>query len=109
MKALNLLFLFLPLIMCSCETLSESSSYLPNTFTTENIMSVRQGMTSEKIAELFGAPKSINTSVCGAGVGEKWNCTTWKYGEFPYDEASFIFNVQSSGAMILNSFDIKRR
>ena len=83
-------------------TVSEKSR-----FTTENIMKVHQGMRSDKILEMFGAPRNVSQSVCGASVGKPWACATWEYGEFPYEWASFTFAVDG-GSLILNSFDVHR-
>jgi hypothetical protein len=60
-------------------------------FTSESILKVHQGMSSNKILEMFGAPKNVSQSVCGASVGKPWACTTWEYGEVPCDWASFTF------------------
>ena len=84
-----------------------SCSTLPVSFTTENIMKIHQGMTSQEILELFGEPRSISTAVCQPENGKPWNCTTWKYGEFPYDYASFTFSGER-GYYILNHFNIER-
>ena len=88
-----------------CATIPD---FLPPTlsaFTPEKMMIVQQGMTSERVLELFGEPKSVNQAVCGASTGHKWNCTTWAYGEFPYKRAGFTFD--SGGVpMVLNNFEI---
>ena len=76
-------------------------------FTTENIMKVHQGMGSKKILEMFGAPKNVSQSVCGASVGKPWTCTTWEYGDVPYNGASFTCSGDG-GSLILNSFDVHR-
>ena len=94
--------LFLGLISLSLA----SCSALPSTFSTENIMTIHQGMSSDEILTLFGEPKSIRVSVCG-GLLNRWNCTTWEYGEFPYDHASFTFSGEHD-SLILNNFDIDR-
>lgn len=83
------------------------TSALPRTFTTENILKIRQGMSSDEILSMFGPPKNVSSSICGGLVGEKWRCTTWEYGDFPYDRASFTFN-DDNGSLLLNSFDIHR-
>jgi len=88
-------------------TSSYSSSALPNTFTTKNILKVHQGMSSDKILKLFGEPKSIRSSICGGATGPSWRCTTWKYGNFPYDNANFTFSGEH-GLYKLNNFDINR-
>jgi hypothetical protein len=80
---------------------------LPTAFTTENVMSVRQGMESDEILKLFGTPKNVRQAVCGASTGKSRSCTTWEYGEFPYDRASFTFD-SDSGVLILNNFDVHR-
>jgi hypothetical protein len=77
-------------------------------FTTENIMKVHAGMSSNKILEMFGAPKNVSQSVCGASVGRPWTCTTWEYGEVPYDWASFTF-AGDSGSLILNNFNVHKK
>ena len=86
---------------------SFGTSALPASFTTENILKIHQGMSSDEILALFGEPKSVSSAVCGGLTGASWTCTTWKYGEFPYDRASFTFSG-NHGSYILNSFDIDR-
>lgn len=76
---------------------------LPNSFTTDNVMNVYQGMASDRILEMFGTPKNVSQAVCGASTGKPWTCTTWEYGEFPYDRASFTF-ASDTGSLILNNF-----
>lgn len=94
------IYLLFVLVICGC-------SSLPGSFTTENIMKIKQGMSSDEILEMFGPPKAVDQSVCGATVGEKWTCTTWEYGKFPYERASFTFSGEP-GAYSLNSFKIDR-
>jgi hypothetical protein len=77
-------------------------------FTTENIMKIHRGMNSDKILEMFGAPKDVSQSVCGAAVGAPWTCTSWKYGEAPYEWASFTFS-DGSGSLILNDYQVHRK
>ncbi len=96
--------LLAPLLLTSCETMSMSA--LPSSFTTENIMKVHQGMSSDEILALFGEPKSIRSAICGRAPNQ-WNCTTWEYGDSPYDNASFTFSGEH-GFYILNNFDVDR-
>lgn len=98
--------LLLSLLLASCETIPSVTSALPSSFSTENIMKVHQGMSSEGILELFGEPNSISTAVCGMSP-KQWNCTTWKYGDFPYDRAEFTFSG-NHGSLVLNSFSVDR-
>ena len=65
-------------------------------------------MSSNKILEMFGAPKNVSQAVCGATVGKPWACTTWEYGDIPYEWASFTF-AGGGGSLILNNFDIHRK
>lgn len=88
------------LILTGCAT-------LPRSFTSENVMSVHQGMGSDEILRMFGTPKNVKQAVCGASTGRAWNCTTWEYGEFPYDRASFTFDSES-GSLVLNNFGVQR-
>ena len=93
----------------SCATSSSSSfdtSALPSSFTTENILKVHQGMSSDEILTLFGEPKSVRSAICGM-LPNQWTCTTWKYGDSPYGNASFTFNGDH-GSYRLNNFDIDR-
>lgn len=103
----RVIYLFLiSFLLMSCAVSPAITSALPASFSTQNIMTVHQGMRSEDILELFGEPNSIKTAVCGAGSSQ-WNCTTWEYGDFPYDRASFTFSG-SHGALILNNFSVER-
>ncbi len=81
-------------------------SALPATFTTENIMQVHQGMSSDEILAIFGEPKSVDVAVCGMPPNQ-WTCTTWEYGEFPYERASFTFNGKHD-SLRLNNFEVER-
>ena len=67
-------------------------------------MKLHQGMNSKEILILFGEPKKINVGVCGRSPNQ-WTCTTWEYGEFPYERASFTFNGKHD-SLRLNNFDI---
>ncbi len=90
--------------LSACATLSTST--LPSSFTTENIMKVHQGMGSDEILKMFGTPKSVSQAVCG---GERaWTCTTWEYGEFPYDRATFTFSGNTE-KKVLNDFKVDRK
>lgn len=89
----------LVLLLASC-------SGLPSRFSTENIMKVHQGMSSDEILALFGTPTSVRASVCGKPPNQ-WNCTTWEYGVFPYGRASFTFSGEH-GSLTLNNFDVDR-
>jgi hypothetical protein len=95
----TLLLTTLPFMLASC-------SALPSAFSTENIMKIHQGMSSDEILTLFGKPKSIRMDVCGKEP-DLWNCTTWYYGESPYDHASFRFSGEHD-SLILNNFEINR-
>ena len=92
----------LSLAACSTNLISA----LPSSFTTKNIMKVHQGMSSDEILKLFGEPKSISSAVCGRAPNQ-WTCTTWKYGNSPYDNASFTFSGKH-GSYALNNFDVDR-
>jgi len=80
---------------------------LPTSFTTANVMSVREGMASDEILKIFGTPKNVSTAVCGSSTGNPWTCVTWEYGEFPYDRAKFTFNSKY-GHAVLNDFEVRR-
>jgi hypothetical protein len=65
-------------------------------------------MGSNQILEMFGAPKNVSQSTCGAAVGRPWSCTTWEYGEAPYNYASFTFTARS-GSLTLNHFNVHQK
>ena len=85
----------------------EAQSTLPRGFTTENIMKVRAGMTSGEIVQLFGNPKSISSTTCGAGAGKPWQCIIWRYGDRSHQSGNFYFSTDND-VMLLNNFDIDR-
>lgn len=86
-------------------TLSACGTW-PTIITSEDLMEVHEGMRSEEILSRFGEPKAVNNSTCGMPPNQ-WSCTTWEYGEYPYDEASFTFR-EESGSLILNNYNMKR-
>lgn len=91
------LALFMGLFLSACTT-----------FSTEKVMKVRQGMSSNEILEMFGKPKNVSQSVCGTATGNPWTCTTWEYGEHGWgDRASFTFSGESEN-LILNNFSFNR-
>ena len=55
-------------LLSACAT--SPFSTLPSSFTTENVMKVHQGMSSNKILKMFGTPKSVSQAVCGANTGQ---------------------------------------
>ena len=91
----------LSLFMAAC-------SSLPMSFSTENTMKVHRGMSSSEILELFGNPKNVSQSTCGASVGVPWSCTIWEYGLYPYERASFTFSGNAPDSLILNDFSVTR-
>lgn len=102
----SFLFMFFGFVLYACAT--PSTSTLPNSFTTEKIMTVHQGMSSSEILNMFGNPKSVSQSVCGSDAGKEWTCTTWEYGEFPYDRATFTFSGNGE-VKLLNDFKVDRK
>jgi hypothetical protein len=69
-------------------------------------MKLHQGMSSDEILTLFGEPKNITVRECGQPPNQ-WTCTTWEYGEFPNDRASFTFNGEHD-SLKLNNFKVDR-
>ena len=95
------------LTLSSCVTNGTNLfSALPSTFTTENVMQIHQGMSSDDILAMFGKPKSVEVTSCGRAP-HNWTCTIWEYGEFPYDRALFYFGGKHD-SLLLNSFDVDR-
>jgi hypothetical protein len=75
----------------------------------ENMMKIHPGMSSDEILKMFGKPRSVRQSVCGGAAERTWVCTTWDYGEFGTDRASFTFSGETADKLILNDFDIDRK
>jgi hypothetical protein len=71
-------------------------------------MKIHPGMPSSEILAMFGAPKNVSQSVCGANVGKPWTCTTWEYGDIFEDWARFTFAADGS-SLVLNNFDVHRK
>ena len=99
---------FLSLILLSLVSCSDlpSNFALTSKFSTENIMKVHQGMSSNDILALFGEPEKIRVAVCGRPP-DQWTCTTWEYGEFSNKRASFTFGGEHD-SLKLNNFEVDR-
>jgi len=94
-------YTFLAVTLLACALLTACS-----TFSTENIMKVHAGMSSNEIRSMFGDPTNVSTSVCGKPP-RVWTCTTWEYQESPYSRASFTF-ADVRGSLRLNNFNVDR-
>ncbi len=94
-------------VVLACGLLSACST-LPFSFTTKNIMKIHQGMSSKEVLKMFGNPKNVSQSVCGGATDHTWTCTTWEYGKFPYQRATFTFAGDNADSLILNSFEVDR-
>ncbi len=101
MRIITILFFvsIISLTLSSCST-------LPMSFSSDNIMKIHQGMSSDEILKLFGKPKNFSVSVCSKPPNQ-WACTTWEYGKFSYDRASFTFSGKP-GSLKLNNFNVDR-
>lgn len=99
---MRLIFLLITMgFLSACST-------LPTSFSTENVMKVHNGMKSDEILKMFGEPKSVSQSICGSDTGNTWTCTTWKYGRYPFDRASFTFSGDDPKNLKLNDFSVDR-
>lgn len=92
-------------LISACATTQFSN--LPTSFNNENILKIKQGMSSKEILSMFGPPKNVAQAVCGSETGKTWTCTTWEYGKFPYDRASFTFGGDAPN-LFLNNFKVDR-
>ena len=88
-------------------SLSSCTTFPATTFTTENVMKVHQGMSSNEIFAMFGGPKNISVRVCGMPPNQ-WTCTTWDYDVFPDGDAEFTFAGEHT-SLILNDFNVDRK
>jgi hypothetical protein len=84
-------------------------AFTPSSFNEANIDSLRIGMSSTEVREMFGAPNEVSVATCGgATAGGAWTCETWKYRtSSSYRTNNFVFSVQQN-TKLLNSWDIKR-
>ena len=104
---------FISLSLSSCSTLpidslaednmgvhQEIRSSNSTNFTSENIMKVRQGMSSNEILAMFGEPKSVDVDSYS---------TTWRYTyeEMPFFRARFRFSGEHD-SLTLDDFSIDR-
>ena len=98
----KLITLSLSLLLTGCVTTSTT------TFTDEQVLSIKEGMTSDEVLALFGAPDDVEVSTCGGRMGiPVWNCTVWRYGDYDTDNAGFYFSTHD-GVLHLASYDIDR-
>ncbi|MBI1302051.1 MAG: hypothetical protein GC137_10440 [Alphaproteobacteria bacterium] len=100
MRVFNVLLCLVSFFLSSCST-------LPASFSSENVMKIQQGMSSDEILEMFGEPKSVSVQTCGTSTPNPWSCTTWEYGQYGYHYASFTF-AGNPGALLLNNYKVDR-
>jgi hypothetical protein len=68
----------------------------------EKQMKLDEGMTMEQVQALLGDPESTDHAVCGAGVGQPWQCRTWSYGQ-PGHRFQVVFRKDAAG-WVVNSW-----
>lgn len=92
---LTLLFVTVNLMGCATQ------------FTEANIDSLRIGMPSSEIKEMFGSPTQVRSSVCGSATTKgAWICETWTYESFSGTN-KFTFSVKPDGKT-LNDWTVKK-
>ena len=90
-------FVLSALLLASCAT----------QFTEEKTDMLHVGMNAQLAKELFGAPSSVSSSVCGASTsGGAWTCEKWTY-ETLSGESYLRFSVKPEGKF-LNDWNVKR-
>lgn len=89
------ILLLMPLLLSACSGVQSNPQ---NGFTTENIMKIKRGMSSDEILGLFGEPNNVRVTEYD---------TTWEYGDYPIYRASFEFSGEHD-SLKLDSFNIKR-
>lgn len=76
-------------------------------FTEASIESLRIGMPSTEIKEMFGSPNRVRSSVCGASTPKgAWVCETWTY-ETMRGTNNFTFSVKPEGRF-LNDWTVNK-
>jgi hypothetical protein len=90
-----------PSFLFGCATMT------PSRFTSENITSLHQGMTTTEVEKLFGPADSIRNTLCGKE--DKWQCEIWSYNrqDNRYLTNTFWFSV-TDGRRLLNQWDVTR-
>ena len=107
MKIINIAILLgLTIFLNGCVSVPSVSALPKAFFLDKNILSIKVGMTSDEVIELFGNPTNIRTTTCGKKP-DTWKCTWWEYGHRYDNNASFTFGG-NHGALLLNNYEIDR-
>lgn len=77
------------------------SSCYPLKFTSDNVLKLRVGMTSNEVIEIFEKPMKTKATTCGSATDNPWGCIIWYYGEY---EPYFVFS-EIGGVLFLNSWE----
>ena len=96
--AVTIISLFL---LSSCYPTQYASS--SSKFTTDNILKLKVGMSSNEVIAIFGKPIKTSGSTCGGAVGKPWTCITWFYGDYT---PSLTFQQEQDGILYLNSWNM---
>ena len=89
------------LVKVSIISLVLLSSCYASKFTSDNVLKLRVGMTSNEVIEIFGKPIKTEATTCGSATGKPWGCIFWYYGDYvPY----FVFSQEADGVLYLNSW-----
>lgn len=108
-------FLLCSIFVSSCATTYRYTYPGHKTFTNENVVQLRVGMSPEEVSGIFGEPDEQYVGKFGADVGEEWNGKVWIYFTSldtrlkhakRYKKNVFVF-YPTEGDMKLNHWEIE--
>lgn len=91
------------LLSCSVSQNSISSS---QGFSQENIMKIREFMTTDEIKSLFGNPRRVESETFGTRTKNPWQALIWYYDNKYYSTKKFVF-AQYGDQLILQNWEVK--
>lgn len=95
-RTLALLAVVLLLFACASSTSSRTKTDEPTSFSRENIVKLRVGMTSEEVVKIFGLPLKTEADVCGETTPSPWTCITWWYNSKSLAQSTrMVFEVHN--------------
>jgi hypothetical protein len=95
-RTLALLSAVLFLFSCAAGSSRSAKTEEPTSFSRENIVKLRVGMTSEEVVEIFGLPLKTEANVCGETTASPWTCITWWYNSKSLAQSTrMVFEVHN--------------
>lgn len=103
-----------PLFVLALSLVTACAGRRHPSFTSDNVLTLKVGMTTTQIVALFGPPDRTRSTTCGTQTPSPWQCLIWEYELGPHPQGRYKSTANTNRLTFessytpprLNSWDI---